>query len=63
MMVLPGMISRALFKDTVGCADPETCMKVCGSKNGCSNLAYPTLIMEIMPTGYIDRGLNSWLFF
>jgi uncharacterized sodium:solute symporter family permease YidK len=26
-------------------------MKVCGSKNGCSNIAYPTLIMNLMPTG------------
>lgn len=53
MMVLPGMISRVLFKDTVGCADPDTCMAVCGSRSGCSNLAYPFLIMEIMPTGIV----------
>jgi Na+/proline symporter len=30
-------------------------MKVCGSKNGCSNIAYPTLIMNLMPTGF--KGL------
>jgi hypothetical protein len=77
MMVMPGMISRALYpgtknqfifyyyflylnsdfsrfinhKDTVGCADPDTCMKVCDSKNGCSNIAYPMLIMTLMPVG------------
>ena len=28
MMVIPGMISRALYKDTIGCADPDTCFKV-----------------------------------
>jgi uncharacterized sodium:solute symporter family permease YidK len=51
MMVIPGMISRALYTDTVACADPETCKRVCGSANGCSNIAYPMLIMKIMPTG------------
>ena len=51
MMVLPGMISRALYTETVGCADPETCMKVCDSPNGCSNIAYPLLIMNLMPIG------------
>jgi hypothetical protein len=58
MMVLPGMISRVLYPNTVGCADPDTCFKVCGSKSGCSNLAYPLLIMEIMPTG---NKLNKFL--
>ena len=51
MMVLPGMISRALYTDTVGCSDPETCMKVCESRNGCSNIAYPMLILNLMPVG------------
>lgn len=51
MIVIPGMISRALFKDTVGCSDPQTCMEVCDSKNGCSNIAYPMLIMNVMPVG------------
>ena len=51
MIVIPGMISRALFKDTVGCSDPVTCMRVCDSPNGCSNIAYPTLIMHVMPVG------------
>lgn len=51
MIIIPGMISRVLFKDRVACADPDTCMKVCDSKNGCSNIAYPLLIMELMPVG------------
>jgi len=51
MIVIPGMISRALFKDTVGCTDPKKCMEVCNSRNGCSNIAYPMLIMNVMPTG------------
>lgn len=51
MMVLPGMISRALFVDTVGCVEPEICMKVCESRHGCSNIAYPMLILNLMPVG------------
>lgn len=51
MIVIPGMISRVLFKEKIACADPETCMKWCDSPNGCSNIAYPILIMELMPVG------------
>ena len=29
IMVLPGMASRALFPDVVGCANPEECLKEC----------------------------------
>ncbi|XP_061486434.1 sodium/glucose cotransporter 4 isoform X2 [Rhineura floridana] len=54
-IVMPGMISRALFPDDVGCVDPEICEKVCGAKVGCSNIAYPKLVMELMPVGL--RGL------
>ncbi|KAJ6650323.1 hypothetical protein lerEdw1_013393 [Lerista edwardsae] len=54
-IVMPGMISRALFPDDVGCVDPDICEKVCGTKVGCSNIAYPKLVMELMPAGL--RGL------
>ncbi|XP_060087771.1 sodium/glucose cotransporter 4 [Heteronotia binoei] len=54
-IVMPGMISRALFPDEVGCVDPAICEKVCGAKVGCSNIAYPKLVMELMPVGL--RGL------
>nr|XP_034302667.1 sodium/myo-inositol cotransporter 2 isoform X2 [Crassostrea gigas] len=55
LLVFPGMISRILFPDTVGCADPEVCMSVCGSESGCSNIAYPTLVINLMPAG--ARGM------
>ncbi|NWH31630.1 SC5A9 protein, partial [Chloropsis hardwickii] len=54
-LVMPGMISRALFPDEVGCVDPETCKRICGAPVGCSNIAYPKLVMELMPDGL--RGL------
>ncbi|KAK0065697.1 sodium/myo-inositol cotransporter 2 [Biomphalaria pfeifferi] len=55
MLVFPGMIARILFKDTVGCADPLECEKICGSSKGCTNIAYPTLVIELLPAG--ARGI------
>ncbi|GCC16640.1 sodium/glucose cotransporter 4 [Chiloscyllium punctatum] len=54
-IVWPGMISRALFPDQVGCVDPDICESVCGARVGCSNIAYPKLVVELMPVGL--RGL------
>ena len=51
MMVMPGMISRILFPDILGCIGPDACMAACGNANGCSNSAYPLLIMKLMPVG------------
>uniref|UniRef100_A0A674BFE2 Sodium/myo-inositol cotransporter n=1 Tax=Salmo trutta TaxID=8032 RepID=A0A674BFE2_SALTR len=55
IIVIPGMISRILFADELACISPEHCMEVCGSRAGCSNIAYPRLVMSIMPVGL--RGL------
>ncbi|XP_061662938.1 LOW QUALITY PROTEIN: sodium/glucose cotransporter 4-like [Syngnathoides biaculeatus] len=54
-IVMPGMISRALFPDEVACVDPGVCQRVCGTPVGCSNIAYPKLVVELMPVGV--RGL------
>jgi hypothetical protein len=43
MIVIPGMISKILFRDTVGCSDPDECMKICDSRNGCSNIGIYTV--------------------
>ncbi|XP_033106014.1 sodium/glucose cotransporter 4-like isoform X1 [Anneissia japonica] len=51
LMIFPGMISRALYTDEVACADPSTCEAICGVPAGCSNIAYPKLVLELMPTG------------
>ncbi|XP_030598148.1 sodium/glucose cotransporter 1-like isoform X1 [Archocentrus centrarchus] len=55
LMVFPGMISRILYPDVVACVDPKECEKHCGTDVGCSNIAYPKLVIEIMPDGL--RGL------
>ncbi|XP_028998466.1 sodium/myo-inositol cotransporter-like [Betta splendens] len=55
IIVIPGMISRILFADELMCISPEHCVEVCGSAAGCSNVAYPRLVMSVMPVGL--RGL------
>nr|XP_042103656.1 sodium/glucose cotransporter 4 isoform X3 [Ovis aries] len=41
--------------DEVGCVDPDVCQAICGARVGCSNIAYPKLVMALMPVGL--RGL------
>lgn len=55
LLVFPGMISRIIYKDDVGCADPDWCEKICGSQGGCTNIAYPKLVVDLLPPGL--RGL------
>ena len=39
------------FIDEVACIDPEICKQVCDNPAGCSNIAYPKLVLELAPTG------------
>ncbi|XP_037340483.2 sodium/glucose cotransporter 1-like [Pungitius pungitius] len=55
LMVFPGMISRILYPDVVACVDPDECLKYCDASVGCSNIAYPKLVVDLMPNGL--RGL------
>ncbi|XP_074060487.1 sodium/mannose cotransporter SLC5A10 [Macrotis lagotis] len=55
LIIMPGMISRALYPDDVGCVVTSECLRACGAEVGCSNIAYPKLVMELMPVGL--RGL------
>ncbi|KAK2151177.1 hypothetical protein LSH36_373g02076 [Paralvinella palmiformis] len=55
ILVFPGMIARILFPNEVACIDPEKCKEICGNPSGCSNIAYPLLVVELMPNG--ARGL------
>ena len=40
-----------VFTEEVACADPDICEAVCGNRIGCSNIAYPKLVLELMPSG------------
>ncbi|KPP71908.1 Sodium/glucose cotransporter 2-like [Scleropages formosus] len=59
LMVFPGMISRVLFPDEVGCVVPEVCKEVCGTEVGCSNIAYPKLVVALMPAATTSATLSS----
>jgi SSS family transporter len=54
LIVFPGMIARVLYTDRIACADPAVCQKVC-RQDSCTNIAFPTLVLELMPAGL--RGL------
>ncbi|XP_052510445.1 sodium/glucose cotransporter 1-like [Budorcas taxicolor] len=54
-IVMPGMISRVLYTDKVACAVPSECKKYCGIQASCSPIAYPLLMLELLPSGI--RGL------
>ncbi|XP_053521032.1 sodium/glucose cotransporter 1-like isoform X2 [Artibeus jamaicensis] len=54
-VVMPGMISRILYTDKVACITPSECEKHCGARTTCSPIAYPALIVGLLPKG--ARGL------
>uniref|UniRef100_UPI0012936941 sodium/glucose cotransporter 2-like n=1 Tax=Lonchura striata TaxID=40157 RepID=UPI0012936941 len=58
LMVLPGMAARVLFPEVVGCADPQGCSRACGSALGCSNVAYPRLVLSLLPPGADPQGCS-----
>ncbi|XP_074198103.1 sodium/mannose cotransporter SLC5A10 isoform X1 [Camelus bactrianus] len=60
LIVMPGMVSRVLFPDDVGCVVPSECLRACGAEIGCSNIAYPKLVMELMPTVWVRRCSVRW---
>jgi hypothetical protein len=51
IIIFPGMASRVLYTDTVACADPVACEKICGSQAGCTNIAYAELVINLLPQG------------
>jgi hypothetical protein len=54
-------VHYSFCSDTVACVDPKICMEVCENPAGCSNIAYPQLILDLAPIG--EYILFSFLFF
>uniref|UniRef100_A0A452RS56 Sodium/glucose cotransporter 1 n=1 Tax=Ursus americanus TaxID=9643 RepID=A0A452RS56_URSAM len=48
--VVLGMVGQGSY-DKVACTVPSECKKYCGTEVGCTNIAYPTLVVELMPNG------------
>ncbi|XP_040272367.1 sodium/glucose cotransporter 1 isoform X2 [Bufo bufo] len=55
LMVFPGMISRILYTNEVACVVPSKCKYYCDTEVGCTNIAYPKMVIDLMPDGL--RGL------
>ena len=55
-LLTPGLVSST---DQVACADPDTCLKVCSNPSGCSDIAYPKLVLELLPTGNVPSPLSA----
>ena len=49
-----------VFVGTVGCATPDECMAACQNPAGCSNIAYPKLVLELLPAGKLNHSLNLY---
>ncbi|CEM10996.1 unnamed protein product [Vitrella brassicaformis CCMP3155] len=60
VFVMPGMIARVLYPDIIACASEEACEKACGERSGCSDVAFPLLVMRLLPEGV--RGLMVAVF-
>jgi len=45
----------SVLVDEVGCADRESCERTCELAAGCTNVAYPLLVIRLLPAG--ARGL------
>ncbi|KAM7533833.1 hypothetical protein Aperf_G00000114986 [Anoplocephala perfoliata] len=56
-LYMPGMAARVLFADTVACGDASMCKAVCDKRSGCTDVAYPSMVLNLMPTA--ARGLMS----
>ena len=41
--------------DEVACVDPEVCQCICENPNGCSNIAYPLLVLRILSPGKVNH--------
>ena len=46
-----GFANLHIISDDIACSSREACLAVCGNPVGCSNIAYPKLVLELMPTG------------
>ena len=47
--------------DVVACVEPKECLKYCGASVGCTNIAYPKLVVDLMPNGaWLKTSVPLW---
>lgn len=47
--------------DEVACVVPELCKEYCDAEVGCTNIAYPKLVVDLMPNGERHMIRTSYL--
>ncbi|XP_077977262.1 sodium/glucose cotransporter 4-like [Glandiceps talaboti] len=55
LIVIPGMISRALYTDEVACVDTAGCFAACRNSKSCFHIGYSLLVSMLLSPGV--RGL------
>lgn len=53
--------SLCVWVDDVACTDPTICEAVCDNPVGCSNIAYPKLVLELLPYGRLTFTIKFQL--
>lgn len=48
----------SIFKLRSVISDPDQCEDICGSRHGCSNIAYPLLVLNLMPPAAMGLMLS-----
>ncbi|XP_021112923.1 sodium/glucose cotransporter 1-like isoform X2 [Heterocephalus glaber] len=59
LMVMPGMISRIFYPNQVACVVPSECEKYCGAQRSCSPVAYPRMVVSLLPTSLQGMMLST----
>ncbi|XP_010602190.1 sodium/glucose cotransporter 1 isoform X2 [Fukomys damarensis] len=59
LMVMPGMISRIFYPSEVACVVPSECKKYCGAQSSCSPVAYPRMVISLLPTSLRGMMLST----
>jgi hypothetical protein len=51
MVILSIIFDISFILDEIACVDAKECNRICENPVGCSNIAYPKLVLELMPYG------------
>ena len=52
-------ICLCAISDQIACSDPDVCNDICENKSGCTNIAYPLLVLNLLPSGTTPPKLHS----
>ena len=47
-----------MFRNEIGCSDPNACQKICQSESGCTDIAFVLLVLDLLPSGNNQENSN-----